>query len=347
MVTTLAALVVATTWTLSVETAADAQTCPDQQRLRRAISERLGRDPFVEPGLGDELANPFAPARDSKQLVVRFSRGASQHEAQVVLLDASSKETGRRDLQSSASDCAELAQAVVLACAIVIDPLTLTRPAAVDAGVPLPTPTEPPNAPRPPPVVPVPVVPQPQPTPAPVIVTPRPAAPPASPNHTILIGATAGLSTGLVPEAVMQLDAQATWSTRWSLVSARLGSTFGGGLGVSTGTVHALVAGGGIAGCGKWTVVGLCLDTMLGVAHAWAWNLPNARAEGRFFSAIGLGPVLDLPLGDLFQLRVNLTGWLRPITVLRAGNSTVWQSSPFALTATVGLHVRVFGERAH
>lgn len=366
----LISLVLSSTWTLEVQRDERATTCPDQPRLRRAIAERLGKDPFVdvaptqaaEPD--DDLANPFDPTKkpapqknEHRLLSVRFSAEAGRHLAVVSLLDLAGKETGRRELTSTSSDCTELSGAVVLASAIVIDPMVLTRPAPapVDAGVkedwagpPL---SRPPDAPRPPPV-------KATPQPGPVELPPLPRPPVSSvqpvttvkkreeppPLNAISAGLGGGVSIAQVPTVAALGELHVSWGTRNSLLTARFGLTSAGALNVGRGGVRAMVVDGGVQGCAKWLVFGLCLAANVGSLQAWAVDLPNPRPQGVLFFGVGGGGVLDVPIGSLLRFRLSGNVLAQPRVTLAVGGVPVWASGQVAFTAAASLHFKLWGD---
>lgn len=375
MTSALLGLVLASTWTLSVRRDEAATSCPDEHRLRRSIAERLGKDPFldappVQPATSpdDELGNPFAPLPKSpppthRTLVVVFSRTAPGHVAQVSLAGLDGKETGRRELSSTASDCGELAGAVVLAAAIVIDPMVMTRAEPVrveDAGVKdewsSPPLSRPPDAPRPPPVMSRPL---PPPTSLPPLATPPPSLtlqPPITPRstpvtkkpepalHALFVGFGGGVSLGQVPGVVALGQVHGSWGTRNTLLTARFGATTPGGVTVGSGGVRVLLLDGGVEGCAKWLVFGVCLSGDVGSVQAWSVGLPNPRSQSALFLGLGAGGLVDIPAGDLVRVRLHAVGLVQPRVIVSVGSVPVWQSSQFAFTALLSLHFKVWGD---
>ncbi len=112
-----------------------ADACPDEVRFRLAVTQRLGRDPFV---LGDR-----------RKIAVTFARTPSGYAAEVRTLDGV-EERGRRRIEAD-EGCAEVASGAALAVSIAIDPLVLLRsepPPKPPAAEPRPSPRGAP-APRP------------------------------------------------------------------------------------------------------------------------------------------------------------------------------------------------------
>ncbi|MCU0699996.1 MAG: hypothetical protein MUC96_26105 [Myxococcaceae bacterium] len=391
----LVALVLSTTWTLSVDRDEKAPSCPDEARLRRAIAERLGKDPFLDapPPLSptpadDELANPYAPgasrrpaAPEHQQLVVRFVRDGAGHLAVVSLRSREGRDTGRRELTSSASDCAELAGAVVLAAAIVIDPLVLTRPAPapVDAGVPdgwatMPPLSRPPDAQRPPPVRPgeVPVSPptweppppptlpapaavsvdglpplaQPppaQPTP-PTVVRDVPPAPKQPPLNALFVGAGGGVSVLQVATVAGLGQVQASWMTRSTLVGLAVGLTSPGGVAAGMGAVRMMLFDVTLHGCLRWKVLGGCATAGVGSFQAWSEGLPNPRPLGATFASAGLGGLLDVRLTDSLRLRALASAMLQPQITVSVGGIGLYTTPNVGFTLSASLHFKAWGD---
>lgn len=111
---------------LEIERDEAGASCPDDDELARRVRARVGDDPFAT--LIDE---------SPRLLRVRLEKKGAGLRAKVTLLDADGKLRGRRELLG-ARDCAALADQLVLALAIAIDPLLLSRPPPVDDEAPAP-----------------------------------------------------------------------------------------------------------------------------------------------------------------------------------------------------------------
>lgn len=107
-----------------------ATSCPDAQALTDAVTGRLGYDPFVVTG-GD------------LRISVHFARTSEGVTGQVEAFDPAGGAKGEKKIASKRGDCAEVAQAVTLTIAILLDPRTglVARP--------------PPSPPEPDPLAPV------------------------------------------------------------------------------------------------------------------------------------------------------------------------------------------------
>jgi hypothetical protein len=328
-VTALLAVVLAASWSLQVEREPASSSCPDEAGLRRAIAERLGRDPFSE-GAG-------------RQLVVRFSLVDQQPHA-LVLLTQDGRETGRRALSSRSPDCNELGGAVALAAAIVIDPLVLSRP-TVDAGVVEPAPAvEPPPLPPPPP-------PPPLDGPAdrrPIVrVAPPPVEPPPPPPPTsaVWLGLGAGLSLAQVPSPAGAAELVASWETKSVQLAVRFGVTTPGRLTRGSGSINALLLDGGLDGCLPWSRFGLCLVTRAGAWQTWATDYPGLTGtQGAPFLAAGLAPFVDVPVSPAVRLRIRATLFAQFARVTATvGGLEAWSSPPLGVSVSAEALFRAWG----
>jgi hypothetical protein len=105
-----------------------AELCPDEEAVQRAVTARLGYDPF----------RPDAPRIVTA--IVRRDQGSLRGD--VELRDRKGAVKGTRHLSAAENDCPELVAAMALAISIAIDPQSLLRP-------PLPSSPEPPTPPEP------------------------------------------------------------------------------------------------------------------------------------------------------------------------------------------------------
>lgn len=342
-------LVLATTWSLSVERADTAFACPDEARLRRSIAERLGKDPFTD-GARDA---------DHRALLVQFRSEGQGHSATVAL-----STSGRRELKSASNDCSELAGAVVLAAAIVIDPLVLTRPVpVVDAGTTddgwlAPPLSRPPDAQRPLPVVPtvmpdvltpspnpapeLPPLQRPPPAPSPVAVTPKRTQP--ADVNAFLIGAGGGVSFLRTAVATGQFEVSGSWNSRSATIGATFGLTTPSTMSAGPGSVHAMVLEGSVHGCVRWTLIGACVQLGAGSFQAWSTGFPNPRPQGTAIATAGAGGLLDIPAGDRFRIRVFALAHVQPSVTIGISDRDVFTTNGFAFSATASFHVRAFGD---
>lgn len=146
---------------------ATASACPDGASLARAVSARLGRDPFVNDDNAPSIEGTVR--RDELRWVAR-----------IVARDAFGATVGSREFTSTAADCVPITQAVTLGVALSIDPEAALRPPA-----------------PPPPVTPPVTPPAPTPTPAPAL-TPRRSLAPWWRRASASVGGV--VAAGIVPE---------------------------------------------------------------------------------------------------------------------------------------------------
>jgi hypothetical protein len=113
---------------LLLERQSGAESCPADAELGRRVAARIGRDPFA--------------AQAERAVDVRIERTGERFRAEIRLLDRDGRVVATREpLESTSSDCAALADAVVLAVALTIDP-----DAALSAPPSAPPPEPPPPA---------------------------------------------------------------------------------------------------------------------------------------------------------------------------------------------------------
>jgi hypothetical protein len=97
-----------------------AAQCPDETVVRRAVRERLGRDPFSPS------------ATETVQAAISGHDGVLH--AEVRLVDAAGVVRGTRSLEAEATECDDLVDAIALAISVAIDPLVLERARPSSSG---------------------------------------------------------------------------------------------------------------------------------------------------------------------------------------------------------------------
>jgi hypothetical protein len=98
---------------LTYQRGAGAERCPDETALRKAVSARLGYDPFF----------PWA----DRTIVARIEADKGVMRGSVELLDEQGLVRGSRKLQAKENQCDELVSGMALAISIAIDPTSLDR----------------------------------------------------------------------------------------------------------------------------------------------------------------------------------------------------------------------------
>jgi hypothetical protein len=315
---------------------AGAEACLDQSSLESRVRARLDRDPFGADA----------------QLVLEGSvtRKERTWHTELRVFDRTNSLVGQRDLDTVADDCAPLADAVVLAVALTIDPESATRvPASgpsdggalaagpkgsveTGAAAPMqaPTPALPPVQPALQPYPALPVAPSPQKT---------GAATMARVGARLLVGA------GLLPRTTAGA----------SIVGAYGGAHFEGTLGMSffpeTPTADGRFAFGltlgTLGGCATTSLtralrLGGCADLSLGAMHAVVLDtteLVSLDQGDHFFASLGLGPRLgatwgpvQFELGGAVQVAIS-----RKNFVFRGGSPEIFESAPVGGIGYIGV----------
>jgi hypothetical protein len=95
-----------------------AKDCPSAVQLRQRVTERLGADPFVDDD---------APHHTMQ---VSFTRESTSYRAKLVWRDAASEAARERQFTDSSEDCRQLADAVVLGIALLLEDDAAGTPAS-------------------------------------------------------------------------------------------------------------------------------------------------------------------------------------------------------------------------
>lgn len=172
---------------------AGASTCPDESELRKAVTVRIGYDPFF----------PVA----QKTVLAQIHRVSKGYGGTVQIVGDDGKVRGARELTTTGDDCGELVTALALAVSIALDDLDEGPPAtpvetpmaAEELVTPVPSPPARPSEPEP-----VPQAPSKEGT--------------SKVNVVMSMGPTGSLGTGPDVAAGASLSA----ALRWPSVAARL-----------------------------------------------------------------------------------------------------------------------------
>jgi hypothetical protein len=259
---------------------AGAESCPDEEGLRRAVAARLGYDPFF----------PWAKVT----VVAHVGKEAGAYRAEVTLVDEAGVSRGKRAVTASGDDCAPLVSALALTISLALDPLSLGPKAAAE-----PTPPSPPP-PQPPPAPPIPAAPETPPAPPPI---PPPPVVPEEPawrgwaGLAVLgsYGATPGVAFGGALRGGIErgrfslgLEARADAPTSATVPPA--------------GSVSAWIGQGTLLGCGRVAVVVGCALVSAGPLVASGVGLSAPRTAIVPYGAAGPRIGVAWPLGDRFRL---------------------------------------------
>jgi hypothetical protein len=302
---------------------AGAEDCPDEQQLQRSVAERLGSNPFTSDA--------------TKTVAVRWKSQGGVLSSELTVTNETGSAAGSKKLTSTAKSCDELAASTALALALIIDPLSITRPAPepqTELQPPPNPPTTPLEEPPPPPSV------------APIVtVEARPQA--ARPSQSSLwLGGEVGASMFEVPSELSDLSATVSFdlavSWEWVMLGGRATFVIPGTRHFDEGSISATVLGLGPFLCVGSSRVGGCAAVRVGAVYAWASGYADAASSGAMATlAFSLGPYLDFAPANSLKLRVFLNGQLQPATaVLMVRNAVAWRTPLFAVIAGVSLFGR-------
>jgi hypothetical protein len=284
--------------------AVGADSCPDEEALRRAVAARVGYDPF------------FAWA--NKTIVATMA--PDEHGgfvARVGLVDESGTEHGTRDLRTD-GDCSDLLGASALAIAIAIDPHALMPPTKAPDPSP---PQAPPSVPR------LAGAKGASSTGAPAPARPPPAA--TSPSRIFFEASAGGVaSVGVAPAPVAGAAlGVAARSPRWSVgvegrIDAPTAVAATGGGKVSAWTVLAAVVP-----CAHSGRVFACAVGQAGATQASSDGVALARSMSLAWLAAGLRLGVEVPIERLTLLRVHsdFVGNLEPAR-LELNDAVAWNA---------------------
>jgi hypothetical protein len=282
--------------------------CPERARLEDAVSSRLGYVPF----------STQAPTR----LDVALEGGAQGLRASIRRISADGNVTGTRALNSNASGCDSLFEALAVTVALVIDPLF-----DADRPPPPPPPVEVVTPRAPPPEV--------KRAPEPVEVAKE-----VEPTHRLWL--SAGAAGGLLPSwaPVIALGVQ----RRWTLLSVGLEVS---GVVPVRAPVGLLEVESGSLAC--TTLLGFHLGVVtvgpvltLGATRVEGRGTPTAQGQTVFRLEAGARAALQVPLGGAFSWLVQVEGVVSVRRlVLVVGDEPVWSAPLGGVVASTGVSLRL------
>lgn len=281
-----------------------AGACPDDDALRTAIATRLGYTPF----------DPAAEMR------VRVSIAAADGGlAARIDVERPDRPPGTRELTSTDPDCHELADALVLAVALAIDPAALAERAEPANEEP----TEETTAAPAPATAPAPA----GPSTAPAAV--RPSAPlrvAGSAGGTLAIGALPAPALGLV----------LAFDLGWPAFRVGLGARAypGASTDVEGGSVDAALYAVELVPCARVAIAYGCGVLSIGVVAGGASGLAETRSTTSAYAAAGVRAGVEIPLGARIALRVELDALAQLArTTLLVDDREAWSMPSVAISA--------------
>ena len=298
----------------------DGSGCLDQHGLEAGVRARLGRDPFA----------PDAPI----SIEGMVSRAGKAFRAELRVRDETGRVVGDRVIETPTASCDPLAEAVILAVALTIDPSAATRPGSA-AAVPSSAPPPEDHPPLPPPVV---ACPAPPPCPA---ALPCPACPHAAPAAPRDVRVSASLravaEAGLLPKvapgvgvAGQRVEGRFTLGVgvTWFPESRATDDRFSFGLTVaSAGACYGAPVGAvRLDGCG---------EAQIGAMHAVLRDAALAPIDvgDQPWLSVAAGPRLSW--GNHAPVEVE-AGVLAIVPIIRKSFDIRGQELPFFSSAVVG-----------
>jgi hypothetical protein len=298
---------------LDYERGPGAEQCPTAAELRNGVMARLGRDPFRD-----------AEARRVHVVITVSGAGLA---ASVTVHDGQGRAVGERRLTSPHRDCAELAAAVGLAIAIVIDPAGAwgRRADRWDESAPA---SQPQSAPAP--VESAAAPPPPNRSPEKLEVRRAQPAPPRPGVPLVwLVGAGPLLSLGAAPGVTGGLAVQVgVRRGAWSLALEGR-ADYPREASVGGGAVSAFVAAGALVPCRHFGRFAVCGVVLAGGLRGAARDLAESRDDVTPYAAAGARLAVEVGLGRRWALRLqgDLLGTITP-TTLTVGTQEVWKTPP-------------------
>lgn len=277
----------------------EATACGDEGRLRSAVTERLGTDPF---------------RADAAAIVhVSVTRAPDAFVARVLYEDDATGHRGERTIESPDGGCAELTSTLALTIAIMLDPHSQTTAA---------------KAPPPP---------EPPPEPPPDRAEVAPAKPAPAERTAFRFGGGGVLSAGAGPAPAFGVTAFAgAGRGPWSIDlegRADLRSSLEGRDGTSVGSSLLI---GLLAPCRHVKRIRLCVLAAAGALHGDGRGAGAPDRDSTFYAAAGVRVGAELPIVAPLDLRLHLDpmATLTPTSLAVAG-TTLWSTPP--VSVAVGL----------
>ena len=284
---------------------AGAESCPTQPAFQAEIAAWLGYDAFAE-------SSP-------RSVVIDLSGSASGLGAHLQLDDVDGKILGERQIVTASSDCRDLTQALVLAVALAVDPLPITRDVIKSNEAP------------PPPAVQA------------AVLSPGLAAPPhlAGPNAELSF--TLG-SLWVVGGPQVAPGLMAGLEARWDHFSLGIegeGDAFTGEPFLS-GSVQVSLVAAELVPCYRMEVFGFCGVVAAGAELGHGEGIHDASSQPLPYVGVGARVLADLPITGALSVRLQIDalGTLRGAT-FDVGTADVWDTPALTFQAAAALAVRL------
>jgi hypothetical protein len=317
----------------------DAEGCPDEAGLRRAIADRVGYDPVF----------PMAP----NDIQVTITRSGQKLVAEAKFVDAGRTLVGARSFEVSVGHCDELVATIALTVAIALDrfeqstPATPPTPApqtdtaspatARDAAAPPPPPTQAASATQP----------DASPIPAKEVAQP-PAQPPGeAPTSRDGVAVAAGIAGWAWTAPTLSLGPTALASMRWGRLTLGVEGKWELPLGaatrgLSTGELQTSFLGGGPLACLSFDPYLVCGLAVAGWLRADAPGVPGAVVRSTLDVQAGIRGGIDVDLGRRLFLRLSADLLVDAYTpAIRVSGVDEWRPSLVATGTQIALAWRI------
>lgn len=289
--------------------------CPDEASLRDAVSARLGYVPFDDG----------AP----RTVQVRVVREGRRIEVTIAVMEGGAI-TGTRELGARArSGSCPIAEALVLAVSLAIDPMTLAA-----------SPPEPDDAPD---VAPV-TCPAAEPCPAcpscPEVALP-PARSGADVSGRLVFAAVLGLAPLPYPTGGLRIAAGAR------LLDFSIDVELRADVPTSTGDAEGRSAAatwvtGTLALCGHLDVLALCGLSTMGALVGWGGGVDRPETQAMGFATVGARAGLELPIDPVLGVIVSAdAGYVLTPAALVVDGRTLHTTPPLVGSVGAGVLVRI------
>ncbi len=285
-----------------------AESCPAQPAFQAEIAAWLGYDPFSDS--------------EPRAVVIELSGNASGLAAHLQLEKAGGEILGERQIVTASSDCRDLTQALVLAVALAVDPLPISRDVIVSDEA------------RPPPAVQV-----------------------VSPTTTFTIPAASTRPAG--PSAELSLSVGSLWvvggpqvapglmaglEARWDHFSIGIegeGDAFTGEP-VSPGSVQVSLVSAELIPCYRLGAFGFCAVLAAGAELGHGEGVSEPSSQPLPYLGVGVRALADLHIAGPLSVRFQLDALGTALgATFNIGNTDVWDTPALTFQAAAALVLRL------
>ena len=289
------------------------EACPDEQALKDAVAARLGYDPF----------SPWA----LDTLFAELDRDGTAFVARIKLVTPDSVVRGARTIRAT-SGCQDLVPTLALTISLAIDPMAATRQGPPEGLPPAERDVGPVESGEPSPVA----------SPAEAAVEPPAPRPPL--RFAVGLETIGSVGTAPAPALGALLFGRLRYRDFSLALEGRadLPASADG----NAGSVSSFIVAGSLVPCGHTGPFFACGRGSVGVLSARGLDITSPRSSEVPWAEIGGRIGYELPLGDVFALRVHLDGGVVLLRyALRVGRETVFEHPPFQGGLGIGLAARI------